>query len=132
MPLYPFGYGLSYTSFAYDNLELSASSIRPGETLQVSFDVTNTGHCAGADVPQIYLNDKFSSTVKPVMELGAFTKIQLEPGETRRVTLEIGPRQMRTLGPDYVWRVEPGDFEVTLGVNAADMRLKASFSVTEE
>lgn len=132
MPLYPFGYGLSYTSFAYDNLELSASSIRPGETLQVSFDVTNTGSCAGADVPQIYLNDKFSSTVKPVMELAAFTKIQLEPGETRRVTLEIGPRQMRTLGPDYVWRVEPGDFEVTLGVNAADMRLKASFSVTEE
>lgn len=131
MPLYPFGYGLSYTRFRYDNLSLSAETIRPGEPLEVSFDVTNIGDREGTDVPQVYIRDCFSSTVKPVRELAAFTRVTLQPGETRRVTVTVSPRRMRTLGPDYVWRVEPGEFRIMVGSNAADTQLEGGFTAAE-
>ena len=118
LPLYPFGYGLSYTTFRYEGLALSAERIRAGEALYASFTVTNTGGVPGAAVPQIYLRDDFSSTVKPQMALAGFEKVFLQPGESRRVTVSIAPESMRTLGRDYVWRVEPGDFTVYLRVNA--------------
>lgn len=128
-PLYPFGYGLSYTTFSYANLELSATKIAPTDTLTVSFDVTNTGKVAGEEVAQVYINDVFSSVVKPEKELAGFTRVALEVGETKRISITIGERQLRTLRADYVWEVERGEFEVMVGDNAVNVLLEGKFSV---
>ena len=130
LPLYPFGYGLAYTTFAYSDLQLERKEIAPGDTAKVTFTVQNTGTRPGVAVPQVYVRDYFSSVVKPERLLAAFTRVQLAPGERRTLTLEVGPRALRTLGPDYVWRVEPGDFEVQLGDNAEHILLRENLTVT--
>ena len=118
LPLYSFGYGLSYTTFEYGNLSLSGEKIAAGEELRASFDVTNTGDTQGAAVPQVYLRDMVSSTVKPMMALAGFEKLTLKPGETRRVTVTLPPKTMRTLGRDFVWRIEEGEFSVILAYDS--------------
>ena len=128
-PLYPFGYGLSYTNFAYRDLRLSAAEIDPDGSVEVRFTVENTGPCAGDAVPQVYVHDLYSSVVKPIRLLGAFARVHLDAGESREVCLTIGERALRTLGADFVWRVEPGDFEIQLGDNAQDIRLTAPLTV---
>ena len=128
-PLYPFGYGLTYTTFAYSDMTLSRSVIGPQDTVTVSVTVTNTGKYTGDAVPQLYVRDMFSSVVKPERQLAAFRRLTLAPGESRRVELTIGPKQLRTLGPDYVWRVEPGKFELQLGDNAENILLRADLTV---
>ena len=129
MPLYPFGYGLSYTSFAFRDLALDQAEIDPDGSVEISFTVENTGEKAGVAVPQIYVRDFYSSVVKPERQLAAFTRVELAPGESRRVSVTVGPRALRTLGPDYVWRVEPGDFEIQLGDNAENILLRAGLTV---
>lgn len=129
LPLYPFGYGLSYTSFSYGELSLSASEIAPGESVTASFTVTNTGAVPGTAVPQLYLRDLISSTVKPEYTLAAFTRVTLQPGETRRVSLEITPKAMRTLDRNYRWVVEPGVFRVFLADNAENFLAHQEFTV---
>ncbi|MDE5700518.1 MAG: glycoside hydrolase family 3 C-terminal domain-containing protein, partial [Lachnospiraceae bacterium] len=133
-PLYPFGYGLTYTTFTYSDLEvvgdgLSAQSVEQGETVQIVFTVTNSGDCFGEETAQVYLRDMVSSTVKPMRELAGFEKIPLRPGESRRVTITVGNRQMRTLNRDYEWHVEPGSFRVMVGDNAANMLLTGQFEI---
>lgn len=86
----------------------------------------NTGSRVGDAVPQLYVRDLFSSVVKPERQLAAFTRVTLAPGERRRLTLTVSPRQLRTLGADYVWRVEPGQFELQLGDNAENILLRAA------
>lgn len=129
LPLYPFGYGLSYTSFSYGNLRLSAGTIRAGDSLTATFEVTNTGPVRGTAVPQIYLRDMVSSTVKPERTLAALARVELEPGESRVVSLVIGPKAMRTLNRDFRWAVEPGEFCVFLGDNSENMLMQQSFTV---
>lgn len=129
LPLYPFGYGLTYTTFAYRDMTLSRSVIGPQDTVTVSVTVTNTGKYTGDAVPQLYVRDMFSSVVKPERQLAAFRRLTLAPGESRRVELTVGPKQLRTLGPDYVWRVEPGKFELQLGDNAENILLRADLTV---
>lgn len=129
LPLYPFGYGLSYTSFRFGGLTLSAGEIDAGEPVDVSFTVTNTGERAGVAVPQIYLRDMVSSTVKPQTTLAAFGRVELEPGETKSVTLTIRPREMRTLGRDFVWRIEAGEFWVFLSEDAEHSVMSDAFRV---
>lgn len=129
LPLYPFGYGLAYTTFEYTGLELDRKEIAPGDTLTVRFTVTNTGDRPGVAVPQVYVRDYFSSVVKPERQLAAFTRVELAPGESRTVSVPVGPRALRTLGPDYVWRVEPGDFEIQLGDNAEHILLRTDMTV---
>ncbi|MBR4236495.1 MAG: glycoside hydrolase family 3 C-terminal domain-containing protein [Clostridia bacterium] len=129
LALYPFGYGLSYTQFSFGDLSLSASEIQPGETLKAAFTVTNTGKRAGVAVPQLYLRDMVSSVVKSTLRLAAFTRVSLEPGETKRVTLDIKPREMRTLGRDFVWRIEPGEFRVSLAYDSERAAATQSFKV---
>ncbi|MBO4299698.1 MAG: glycoside hydrolase family 3 C-terminal domain-containing protein, partial [Clostridia bacterium] len=129
LPLYPFGYGLSYTSFEFGGLALSADVIAPGESVTASFTVTNTGGREGAAVPQLYIRDLFSSVVKPMRTLAGFQKITLKPGETKRVSVDITPRAMRTLGRDFKWRVEPGDFRVWLASDAEHPIMSRDFRV---
>lgn len=128
-PLYPFGYGLSYTKFEYSNLKLSAEEIKADETVKVSIDVTNVGDCYGEDVPQLYIHDAVSSVVRPYKELAGFERVGLAPGETKTVTFELGERQLRVLNPDFKWVVEKGKFEVMVGPNAMDLPFTTQFRV---
>ena len=111
------------------DMALSRSVIGPQDTVTVSVTVTNTGKYTGDAVPQLYVRDMFSSVVKPERQLAAFRRLTLAPGESRRVELTVGPKQLRTLGPDYVWRVEPGKFELQLGDNAENILLRADLTV---
>ncbi|MHC1750666.1 MAG: glycoside hydrolase family 3 N-terminal domain-containing protein [Cellulosilyticaceae bacterium] len=120
-PLYPFGYGLSYTTFEYSNLVLSNDRIAPGESVCVTIDVTNTGNCYGEDVPQLYIHDTFSSVIRPYKELAGFKKVGLSPGETKCVTFELGEKQLRLLNQDFEWVVEKGTFDVMIGHNAEEI-----------
>lgn len=129
LPLYPFGYGLSYTRFAYRDLRISPAAVRAGEAVTATFTVSNEGGVTGAAVPQLYLRDVVSSTVKPEWQLAAFARVTLEPGESRTVSLEIPPRMMRTLGRNFLWQIEPGEFYVSLAENAEKFLLQESFRV---
>jgi beta-glucosidase len=128
-PLYPFGYGLSYTTFEYSDLVLSADTIAQGETISVSATVTNTGDVAGAEVVQLYIRDLVASVVQPVKELKGFTKIYLEPGEQETVQFTLGPRELEFFNQDKQWVVEPGVFNVWVGWNS-DEGLEGSFVVS--
>ena len=133
-PLYPFGYGLTYTTFAYSNLEVSdtdwtAQEIENGKTVKVSFTVTNTGDVEGEETAQLYVRDCCASTVKPMRELAGFEKVKLLPGESKRLTFELGNRQLRTLNSRYEWHVEPGEFQVMAADNAANVLLKEGFLI---
>lgn len=133
-PLYPFGYGLTYTTFVYSSLQiegdgLSAREVEEGAQVRVSFIVTNTGDCFGEETAQVYLRDMVSCTVKPLKELAGFAKIALHPSESRKVEIAIGKRQMRTLDQRYEWHVEPGAFQVMVGDNAANVLLSGKFMI---
>ncbi len=115
-PLFPFGHGLSYTTFAYSNLCLSAQTIRPNETASLSVDVTNTGPCAGDEIVQLYVHDVLSERVtRPVKLLKGFQRITLQPGETRTVTFSVGREELQYLNESMQMAVEPGQFELMVG-----------------
>ena len=128
-PLYPFGYGLSYTRFEFRSLTLDKAKIAAGETVTASVTVANVGSRPGAAVPQLYLRDWVSSTVKPERYLCGFAKVDLQPGEEKTVQITIGERSMRTLNENYVWNVEPGKFTVYLGENCEKIYSEADFVV---
>ncbi len=123
-PLYPFGFGLSYTSFNYDNLKLSNESISKTEKLRVSIDVTNTGLRDGYEVVQLYLRDKISSVTRPVKELKGFERIFLKAGEKKTVNFEIEPEMLKFFDKELKWILEPGEFSVMVGKSSDDKDLK--------
>lgn len=127
-PRYPFGYGLSYTSFQYDGIKLSKSNIKPDESCTVSVDVTNIGGMAGQEVVQLYVTDVVSSVTRPALELKGFLKIQLEPGESTTVQFTIAKEQLQYVGRDYRRIVEPGQFRIQVGGHAESL-LKADLYV---
>ncbi|MBC6403315.1 MAG: glycoside hydrolase family 3 C-terminal domain-containing protein [Hyphomonadaceae bacterium] len=118
-PLYPFGFGLSYTTFEMSKPTLSATEIAIGEATSVSVDVTNTGAVAGDEVVQMYIRDKVSSVTRPVMELKGFKRITLEPGETRTVILPITRQALQFYNLDMERVIEPGEFDIMVG-NSSD------------
>lgn len=126
-PLYPFGYGLSYTTFSYGELTLNKTLLKGNETLQVSVNIKNTGKMAGEEVVQLYIRDLVASISRPVKELKDFTKIMLQPGEQRTVTFEITPDDLKFYNSDLEYDWEPGDFEVYVGTNSRDVK-KAAFN----
>ena len=128
-PLYTFGYGLSYTTFEYSKMKLSAHEIAPDGSVDVTFTVTNTGDVAGKEAAQVYIRDVYASVVKPIRELAGVRKVELAPGESREITINIGFRQMRTLTAKCEWVVEPGEFEVYLGNNSANVLDQDTFIV---
>lgn len=118
-PLFPFGHGLSYTTFRYDNLRLSTERIRPGETATVQVEVTNTGNRMGDEVVQLYIRDRVSSLTRPVKELKGFQRITLAPGETRTVEFTLTPDKLSFLDERMECIVEPGQFEIMVGASSA-------------
>ena len=127
-PLYPFGYGLSYTTFGYSDVRTSATEVAPGGTLRVSATVTNTGARAGTEVVQLYLRDTVGSVTRPVQELKGFERVTLRPGESREVVFTLGPDDLAFYTARGTWEVEPGEFVVFVGTNSRDTK-EARFRV---
>ena len=127
-PLYPFGYGLSYTNFALSNLRLSAKQIAPTGTLTVSADLQNTGTRDGTEVVQLYIRDLVGSLTRPVKELKGFKRVSLKAGEKRTVTFTLKPEQLGFYNINNKFVVEPGDFKVWIGQSSAD-GLEVDFTV---
>lgn len=119
-PLFPFGYGLSYTTFKFSNLRVEPTHIQTGGTAKVSIDVTNTGDRAGDEVPQLYIHQEVASVTRPVELLRGFERIHLQPGEKRTVTFTIGPRDLSLINVDMHRVVEPGTFDIMVGPSSAD------------
>lgn len=130
--LYPFGYGLSYTTFAYNNLRLSSRTIKPGQPLTVQADVRNTGNVAGDEVAQLYLRDVQASVPVPLRQLAGFQRVHLQPGESATISFTIDARQMCIVGDSGAYVVEPGAFEVSVGGGQPGMTdgcVKSTFRV---
>jgi beta-glucosidase len=130
-PLFPFGFGMSYTSFDYTGIRLSKSIISLTDTTYLTVNVTNTGEMAGDEVVQFYLRDELASVARPVMELKGFQRISLMPGETKMVTFEINPEMLSMLQKDLIKVVEPGDFRIMIGASSKDIRQRAVLTVTD-
>lgn len=128
--LFPFGYGLSYTSFEYSNLKLSADCIKDTDSLTVTVDVTNTGKTAGKEVVQLYVGDRESSVFRPLMELKGFDKVALEPGETKTVCFTLDKRSFAYWNTQiHDWHVESGVFDIVIAKNAHEPVLCAPVTV---
>jgi beta-glucosidase len=127
-PLFPFGYGLSYTTFAYRNLSVAPGA--SGGSFPVSFDVTNTGKREGADVAQVYIADKHAKVPRPAKELKGFVKVVLRPGETRRVTVTLDNRAFSYYDvAAKQWRAEPGDYEILVGRSAEQIEVRGKVTL---
>ena len=121
--LFPFGYGLSYTTFKYSNARASAQTFRDTDGLTVSVDVTNTGEVAGKETVQVYVHDQKSGLVRPEKELKGFAKVDLQPGETKTVSIRLDTRAFAYYHPEYrQWISEDGDFDILIAASAADIR----------
>ncbi|RHW18578.1 beta-glucosidase BglX [Sphingomonas gilva] len=129
-PLYPFGYGLSYTSFAYSPVTLDRATIRPGQALTASVTVSNTGKRAGEEVVQLYVHDLVGSVTRPVRELKGFRKISLKPGERRKVSFTLSDRDLAFHRADMSYGAEPGAFKLFIG-GSSDATASADFTLTE-
>jgi beta-glucosidase len=129
-PLYPFGYGLSYTNFEYGNLRVEPAEIHPGGMARVSVQVKNTGTRAGTETVQLYIHETAAPVATPVKQLRGFKQLDLKPGETKTATLTLGPEDLQLLTRDMRWRVVPGDFEVMVGRSSEDLPLKGTLKVT--
>lgn len=127
-PLYPFGYGLSYTTFEYSNLKINKKSFPKGEKIEVSVDLKNTGKVTGKEVAQLYLQDEFASVVRPVKELKGFEMIELKAGETKTITFTLTDAELGFYNNQNEFVVEPGSFKVMVG-GSSDANLTTQFNV---
>jgi len=129
-PLFPFGHGLSYTTFDYSNLVISQSSILDNEEVTVSVDVTNTGKRAGKEIVQLYIRDVESSVIRPLKELKAFDKVELQPQETKTVTFKLNKRSFAYYNVEMKdWHVETGAFQILVGRSSQDIVLQGEIQV---
>ena len=123
-PLFPFGYGLSYTTFEYSPMTLSGNSMTQNGNIQASVTVTNTGNCEGTEVVQLYIRDMVGSIARPVQELKGFERISIKPGESRTVNFTINAELLKFYNKDLNYVCEPGDFDVMIGPNSRDVQHK--------
>jgi len=120
-PLYPFGYGLSYTSFQYSPVKLNKNTLKPGQTILATVDIQNTGNFDGQETIQLYIQDIYGSVTRPVKELKGFQKIFLKKGETKHVTFSIDENMLKFYNPDLKFAAEAGDFNLFIGANSRDV-----------
>jgi len=130
-PLFPFGWGLSYTTFKYSNLRLSQDTIGPQGSVKVSVDVANSGQRRGDEVVQLYIRDDVSSVTRPVKELRGFQRISLDPGQSKTVELSLGPEELSFLNREMKRVVEPGTFQIMVGGNSVDL-IKTTLTVADK
>ncbi|MFN8572234.1 MAG: glycoside hydrolase family 3 N-terminal domain-containing protein [Gemmatimonadaceae bacterium] len=128
-PLFPFGYGLSYTTFEYTDLQVAPGDIRAGVPTRVTCRVRNTGSRAGDDVVQLYVRDLLASLARPVMQLAAFQHVHLAPGESMELTFALSGDQLQMRDANMQWVVEPGTFRVLIGASSQDIRLRGTLEV---
>ena len=128
--LYPFGFGLSYTTFKYGDLQLSSDKMNNDGSIQAKIDVTNTGKVKGKETVQLYLRDLIASTTRPIKELKGFQQVELNPGETKTVSFTIDEKMLEFYSINKKWESEPGEFKVMVGGNSEDLK-EASFELTE-
>ncbi len=128
-PLYPFGYGLSFTRFEFSNLRIEPAEIRPGGEARVTLDVKNLGDRAGVETVQLYLHEQYAPVATPVKQLRGFARVALKQGETKTVTLKLTPEELQLLDLDLHWKVVPGDFEIMAGKSSADIALQGILKV---
>jgi beta-glucosidase len=128
-PLYPFGYGLSYTTFEYSKLRVEPAVIHPGAETRVTVDVKNTGQRAGVETVQLYVHEEYAPVSTAVKQLRGFARVALEPNEKKTVTLTLTPEDLQLLDTDIRWRVVPGDFEIMVGKSSADIPLRGILKV---
>lgn len=130
-PLFPFGFGLSYTTFAFSNLEIAPRSAKAGDEVAVSFDVTNTGSRDGAEVAQLYVGDPSATVKRPVMELKGFEKVRLAPGEKKHVTLKLNDRSFSYFDEtSHGWKIDPGRFNILVGDSSENTPLKGELTLS--
>ncbi|HEV2833639.1 MAG TPA: beta-glucosidase BglX [Hanamia sp.] len=127
-PRFPFGYGLSYTTFSYSDIKLSSTSLKPGQTLKASFTLSNTGKYDGTETVQLYIRDLVSSVVRPVKELKGFQKIFLKPGESKALTFTLTVDDLKFFNEELKYNYEPGDFKIFIGTNSEEVK-EASFTL---
>ncbi len=128
-PLFPFGFGPSYTTFEYADLRIVPDGIGPSDTATVRFTVKNTGARAGHEVAQLYLREALASVARPVLALRGFRRVHLEPGEAREVEFELGPDDLGLYDEGLTWAVEPGTFVVMIGASSKDIRLRGELAI---
>jgi beta-glucosidase len=129
-PLFPFGFGLSYTTFTYAHLKISPEKQMADGTIEVSCEVTNSGKVAGDEVVQLYLRDDYSSVITYDKELHGFSRVRLTPGETRTLKFSLKPADLVVYDRAGKWTVEPGRFTVMIGASSEDIRLRGQFTIT--
>jgi beta-glucosidase len=128
--LFPFGHGLSYTTFEYSNLQVSATEFNYQDGLTVSVDVSNTGTVAGKEIVQLYLHDRQASLIRPPKELKGFAKLTLQPGQTKTATLQLDFRAFAYYHPGYgQWITEDGNFDILIGASSADIRCQMTVTL---
>ena len=131
LPLFPFGFGLSYTTFDYSNLHLEKTNISNTDSVKVSCTIKNTGNVAGDEVIQLYIHDVLASVSQPVMQLKGFQRIHLNAGESKEISFMITPQMLSLLDKDLNHVVEAGDFRIMIGASSRDIRLKETLTVKE-
>ena len=130
-PKYAFGYGLSYTTFAYSDLKIGSTKMSKKDQLQVSVTISNTGKYDGEEIVQLYLRDKVGSIIRPVKELKDFKKIHLKAGESKMISFVINVEKLSFYNQNLEWVAEPGEFELMIGASSEDIRLKAGFELVD-
>ncbi|WP_232829216.1 glycoside hydrolase family 3 N-terminal domain-containing protein [Aureibaculum luteum] len=128
-PLFPFGFGLSYTSFEYSDLKFSKNNIQPEDSVNITCTVKNVGKTNGDEVVQLYIRDELASVARPIKELKGFQRISLKAGEDQKVTFQLGPEELSMLDKDLKRLVESGDFRIMIGASSKDIRLRGILNV---
>jgi len=129
-PLYPFGYGLSYTSFDYSQITLTNSKMSPDGSINAGITITNTGRVRGKEVVQMYIHDRYASATRPIRELKGFQIVELDPGESKTVTFKIDESLLKFYSGNNRWEAESGDFDIYIGTNS-DTKIKAGFVLND-
>ncbi len=128
-PLFPFGYGLSYTQFEYSNLRIDYNPLLKDQKVRIQFTLKNTGNRDGDEVVQLYIRDELASVARPVKELKGFQRIFLKAGAEKEISMMLGPEELKMLNDKMEWVVEPGDFRIMVGASSADIRLRGIFTL---